>query len=101
MPDTETLPNPADNAPKPKRKYVRHSLVRPRPVTPQPEKYEGMTRTSCAKACKAARCVISEKPYCAKTGLQAPDMGDANALRRFKEARAYVLHGEVDKRTKE
>jgi hypothetical protein len=97
MSDVLDAPPPAA-PPKPKRKYNRRPNATPK-AEAKLSKYDGLTRVSCAKACVFKRCIISEKPYCAKGGLQSEDMGDPKAVLRFKEARAFILHSDVDKRS--
>jgi hypothetical protein len=55
--------------------------------------FVGMTRTKCADACTAVRCVVTESASCGhprKSGLQAHFQRDPKLVERFEAAQDYL-----------
>lgn len=99
MSDTDTIEKPPEAAPA-KRKAGRPRKLKP---TPQASVFSGMERPgqACADGCRPTRCVVTHNATCGsplRGGLRADQMGDANAIRRYAEAKAYLAHAAIDKR---
>jgi hypothetical protein len=68
-------------------------------MTQSPDQFDGMTRSCCAAACNANKCVVSEKSYCAhphKGGLQAADLHHPAAMARLSAARDALARDALD-----
>jgi hypothetical protein len=67
----------------------------PRPVS----EFEGMTATDCCDDCNERNCIISGQPYCGhpmKSGLQAREKNNHDALKRFKRAKEALKDAKLD-----
>jgi hypothetical protein len=101
MTDTpESIPaKPAKRKRKARRTPRRASFQKPAaPKTPS--EFAGMTNTACAAGCNIDGCVISRRPYCAhpcKTGLQAIDQNNVEALQRLRAAKKMLGIEDVEK----
>jgi hypothetical protein len=66
-----------------------------------PTEFAGISTTDCCDGCNKDGCVISGKNYCAhpmKGGLQAAQMNDPEALRRFNRAKGALRNQMIDLR---
>ncbi len=83
---------------KKRRAYKRRAKA---PVDKPPAEFAGLTNVKCAAQCVPARCVISERGYCAHPmmgGLQPRELSDAAALNRIHRAKAALAHTAIDRR---
>jgi hypothetical protein len=82
-----------------KRKpQVRASVVKPA-VAASP--FEGISANNCCDRCNEKGCVISGREYCAhpfKGGLQAAQMNDSEALKRFNKAKDKLKNQQIELR---
>lgn len=91
---TEQNETPAPDK-KPKRRVVRRTKAARiiDKAADKPSEFAGMTKSDCASACGAERCVVSDKPYCAhpnKGALHAPQMMDPKSIARLNAAREFL-----------
>lgn len=91
-------------APKPAKKKARkpqRRVAKAEPATPVPAEFAGLSTTDCCDACNKEYCAVSGKGYCAhpmKGGLQAAQMQDNDALKRFNRAKGALRNQQIDLR---
>jgi hypothetical protein len=84
-----------------KRPFPRARIEAAAPKVVQ--QFAGISANECCDACNKDNCVISQSFYCAhpmKGGLQAAQMNDPEALRRFNRAKATLKDQMIDLRNR-
>jgi hypothetical protein len=74
--------------------------MRPAAAPADVPEFLGLSSEECAVDCCLENCVISGKPYCAhprKSGLQAIDKGNPEAMRRYNRARKSLALGDAER----
>ena len=92
---------PKKKAFKKKRKARAFPRARAEAKPEVPTEYAGISVTDCCDACTKEGCVISKMNYCAhpfKNGLQASQMNDTEALRRYNRAKGALRNQQIDLR---
>jgi hypothetical protein len=86
---------------KKKRKARAFPRARAEAKPEVPSEFAGISSTDCCAACNKDGCVISAMNYCAhpfKNGLQALQMNDSEALRRYNRAKGALRNQMIDLR---
>ena len=86
---------------KKKRKARAFPRARAEAKPEVPSEFAGISSTDCCDACNKDGCVISSMNYCAhpfKNGLQAAQMNDPEALRRYNRAKGALRNQMIDLR---
>jgi hypothetical protein len=84
-----------------KRKLASRAAAPPAAKADSP--FAGITSMECCDGCHKDGCVISGMNYCAhpfKGGLQAAQMNDQAALKRFNRAKAVLKDQMIDLRNR-
>jgi hypothetical protein len=100
---TDTAPTEAPKKPakkaKKKRAFPRARIEQA--AVKAPSQFAGISANECCDGCNKDGCVISGDFYCAhpmKGGLQAEQMNDPAALKRFARAKAALKNQMIDLR---
>ena len=102
----ETTEAPAKEKKKPGRKPGKkrafpRARIEGKATALAPAPFDGISANECCDGCNADKCEISGSFYCAhpfKGGLQAAQMNDPEALRRFNRAKAVLKNQMIDLR---
>lgn len=92
---------PARPAKKKQKRKPAHRAAAPAEKAESP--FAGITSMECCDRCHKDGCVISGMNYCAhpfKGGLQAAQMNDQAALKRFNRAKAVLKDQMIDLRNR-
>lgn len=95
----EVAPKPVKKKPRKKRAFPRERVAEK--ATQVPAEFAGISTTDCCDACNKEYCAVSGKSYCAhpmKGGLQAAQMQDNEALKRFNRAKGALRNQQIDLR---
>jgi uncharacterized protein CbrC (UPF0167 family) len=106
--DTDRTETPAAAPKKPvkkakKKRAFPRMRIEEKAATKVPSQFSGISANECCDGCNKDGCVISGSFYCAhpmKGGLQAEQMNDPEALKRFARAKAALKDQMIDLRNR-